>query len=351
VGNTGPANSLAIGTVSTGAAGSNASATITGAAPSQTLDLSIPRGDKGETGDTGASGPANSLAIGTVTTGAEGSSADATISGTAPSQTLSLVIPVGATGAVGATGPQGPAGTATTSASDLTSGTLADARLSANVALEDAANTFTQNQTLDGTNNVAPNQTAASGSSVMTRDLVDARASLSIWFQQIGNATAVNNGSTRFLGPARQHNFSSALGIAVPSDYKKFRIVWWGAWTTAPTTASFPTFTRFNNPAALSTTPVESDHGTRFGFTAYPDTATGLAGTLTLVGTFTSGTLHHVYRYVSDTITIPAGWQTNAAANNGYSTIGFFIANDSGGTLTDGFAANHGFHGYMEFLK
>ena len=173
-GATGPANSLAIGTVSTGAAGSNASATITGTAPSQTLDLTIPRGDKGDTGDTGATGPANSLTIGTVSTGAAGSNADATITGTAPNQTLNLTIPVGATGATGPTGPQGPAGTQTTNASDLTSGTLADARLSSNVPLKDAANTYTQNQTLNGTNNVAPNQTAASGTSLMTRDLVDA---------------------------------------------------------------------------------------------------------------------------------------------------------------------------------
>lgn len=63
---------------------------------------------------------------------------------------------------------------ATTDASDLTSGTLADARLSSNVALKDAANTFSANQTLNGTNNVAPNQTAASGSSIMTRDLTTA---------------------------------------------------------------------------------------------------------------------------------------------------------------------------------
>jgi hypothetical protein len=40
------------------------------------------------------------------------------------------------------------------------------------VPLLASSNTFTQNQTLDGTNNVAPNQTAASGSSIMTRDLV-----------------------------------------------------------------------------------------------------------------------------------------------------------------------------------
>ena len=64
---------------------------------------------------------------------------------------------------------------ATTDAGDMASGTLADARLSSNVPLKDAANTYTANQTLNGTNNVAPNQTAASGTSLMTRDLGDAR--------------------------------------------------------------------------------------------------------------------------------------------------------------------------------
>lgn len=52
-GNPGPANSLNIGTVATGAAGSSASATITGTAPSQTLNLTIPRGDTGAAGSGG----------------------------------------------------------------------------------------------------------------------------------------------------------------------------------------------------------------------------------------------------------------------------------------------------------
>ena len=91
----GPANTLAIGGVTTGAPGSVAAATISGAAPSQTLDLTIPRGD------TGATGPANSLAVGAVTTGAPGSAASATVSGAAPNQTLDLMIPRGATGATG----------------------------------------------------------------------------------------------------------------------------------------------------------------------------------------------------------------------------------------------------------
>jgi len=105
----GPSNSLAIGTVTTG----TAAATITGTAPTQTLNLVLPagatgsQGPQGGVGATGPAGPANSLAIGSVSSG---SSASATITGSSPSQTLNLVLPVGATGATGATGPQGPAG-------------------------------------------------------------------------------------------------------------------------------------------------------------------------------------------------------------------------------------------------
>ena len=50
----------------------------------------------------GPAGPPNELAIGTVTTGAPGSAAAASISGTAPSQVLNLTIPAGAAGAVSA---------------------------------------------------------------------------------------------------------------------------------------------------------------------------------------------------------------------------------------------------------
>jgi len=78
--------------VSTVAAGGSATASVTGTAPTQTLNLGLP---------TGATGATNSLSIGTVTTGAAGSSASATITGTAPTQTLNLTIPTGATGAQG----------------------------------------------------------------------------------------------------------------------------------------------------------------------------------------------------------------------------------------------------------
>lgn len=149
VGPIGPANSLSIGTVQTGAP---AQATITGVAPNQVLSLILPeghwwtgtgaptsipssmngdlyldtsgngnvyqlqsgswvfqgslKGPTGAAGATGAAGPANSLAIGTVV---NGGSAAATITGTAPSQTLNLTLPQGPTGA---TGPSAPDATA-----------------------------------------------------------------------------------------------------------------------------------------------------------------------------------------------------------------------------------------------
>jgi hypothetical protein len=137
VGATGPANSLSIGSVTTGTVGTSANATITGTAPSQTLNLTIPVGATGAVGATGPiaiitsatapsspsegmvwfdettlrtyvrydnawvevvsgyNGADNSLSIGTVTTGSAGASAVATITGSAPNQTLNLTIPRG----------------------------------------------------------------------------------------------------------------------------------------------------------------------------------------------------------------------------------------------------------------
>jgi hypothetical protein len=180
VGPTGPANELSVGTVTTGNAGSSAAVTITGDAPSQVINFTIPKGDKGDKGDkgntgdqgpigatgatglnwqgtwsaltnyvnddavyhnssswfasgdpdvgeeptalsahwvplalqgaTGATGPSNSLSVGTVTTGSAGSSVVVNIGGTSPNQTIDFTIPKGDKGDKGDTGEQGPPG-------------------------------------------------------------------------------------------------------------------------------------------------------------------------------------------------------------------------------------------------
>lgn len=95
-------------TVTTLPAGSSATATYDKS--TGTLALGIPQGSKGDTGATGATGPANVLTIGSVTSGKV---ASATITGEAPNQVLNLVLEKGdkgETGDKGATGDTGPQG-------------------------------------------------------------------------------------------------------------------------------------------------------------------------------------------------------------------------------------------------
>lgn len=186
----GPANNLTISSVTTGNAGTSASVTISGTSPNQALSFTIPRGDVGATGATGSTGPqgpagsagsagaAATITVGTTTTGAAGTSASVTNSGTSSAAVFNFTIPQGAAGATGATGAAGAAGpntvtTSTTttitglikgtgsviaqavagtdyvtpgslsavatsgSATDLTTGTLANARLASSVLRND----------------------------------------------------------------------------------------------------------------------------------------------------------------------------------------------------------------------
>jgi hypothetical protein len=92
VGPPGPANVLTIGDVDTLETGEDATASITGTAPNQVLNLGLPKGNTGEPGD---QGPAGTIAIGDVTTGAPGSEADVTNVGTSTAAVLDFVIPQG----------------------------------------------------------------------------------------------------------------------------------------------------------------------------------------------------------------------------------------------------------------
>ena len=101
--------------MSTLAAGSAATATITGLAPSQVLNLGIPTGPQGTTGATGATGPqgpqgatgptgpqgsAATIAVGTVTSGTAGDTPSVTNSGTSGAAVLDFVLIPGDNGVV-----------------------------------------------------------------------------------------------------------------------------------------------------------------------------------------------------------------------------------------------------------
>ena len=140
-GPTGPAGAtITVGVTTTTAPGTNASVVNTGTSSNAVLNFSIPAGAtgptgptgpqglqgetgptgptgpqglQGETGPTGPTGPQGlqgetgpsgetpTLAIGTVTTGAPGTEATASITGTAPNYVLNLTIPQGPTGPTG----------------------------------------------------------------------------------------------------------------------------------------------------------------------------------------------------------------------------------------------------------
>ena len=102
---------LKVGTVTTLAAGSNATVTMSKNNNEYTLNFGIPKGNKGDTGASGGSGETTvinpTITIGTVT---NGDTASASITGDSPNYTLNLVLPKGAKGDKGDTGADGAKG-------------------------------------------------------------------------------------------------------------------------------------------------------------------------------------------------------------------------------------------------
>ena len=89
----GTAATVQVGTTTTGAPGTNASVTNTGTESNAVLNFVIPAGA------TGATGTASTVQVGTTTTGAPGTNASVTNTGTESNAVLNFVIPAGATGA------------------------------------------------------------------------------------------------------------------------------------------------------------------------------------------------------------------------------------------------------------
>ena len=112
---------ITIGTVTNG---DTASATITGDSPNYTLNLVLPKGDKGDAGAKGADGVTPTIAVGTTTTGEAGTNAEVTMSKSGTTYTFNFVIPKGAKGDKGDAGAKGEKGDPFTYA-DFTSEQLA----------------------------------------------------------------------------------------------------------------------------------------------------------------------------------------------------------------------------------
>ena len=101
-GATGMAATVQVGTTTTGAPGTNASVTNAGTESNAMLNFVIPAGATGANGAdgaTGADGTAATVQVGTTTTGAPGTNASVTNTGTESNAVLNFVIPAGATGA------------------------------------------------------------------------------------------------------------------------------------------------------------------------------------------------------------------------------------------------------------
>lgn len=107
---TGRVNTVSVSTSTVGVGGSaTGSVSYSDSSGAMALSLGIPTG---ATGATGPSGAAATIAVGSVTTGSAGSSATVSNAGSSSAATFNFGIPQGAVGAQGPTGATGPAGPA-----------------------------------------------------------------------------------------------------------------------------------------------------------------------------------------------------------------------------------------------
>jgi len=97
----GIAATIAVGTTTTGAPGTSASVNNSGTSNAAIFNFQIPRGDVGATGAAGATGSAATIAAGTTTTLSAGSSATVANSGSTSAAVFNFGIPQGAKGDAG----------------------------------------------------------------------------------------------------------------------------------------------------------------------------------------------------------------------------------------------------------
>jgi hypothetical protein len=163
-------------------------------------------------GPQGDAGPANALSIGTVSTGASGSAAAASITGASPNQILNLVLPQG---------PQGPAGPASLAALNLVACTAFDgspSRLSVSVAADGTVSfkcpiapklVFVTSQAYSG------NLGGLAGADGKCQALASAAGLGGIYKAWLSDSTS--SPATRFT--QYPHNYSQVDGTVVAADW------------------------------------------------------------------------------------------------------------------------------------
>ena len=92
------APTVTVGTTFTGAPGTSAAVTNSGTPQNAVLNFVIPRGETGAVGATGLPGTPATVTVGTTTTGAPGTNAAVTNSGTPQNAVLNFTVPAGETG-------------------------------------------------------------------------------------------------------------------------------------------------------------------------------------------------------------------------------------------------------------
>jgi hypothetical protein len=170
------------------------------------------------------------------------------------------------------------------------------------------------NATLNGTANLAPSQTADSGSSLMTRDLSDARyREFYVPFTVAGNATATNGGKWNILN----HDSTSAI-ITVPSWARRVRVSLSVVFTSDPVSQEF----------SLVLTPYgESSPGVAL--------ASPVTNSFVAVQQSGSGSTWRSELTMTNALVFPTGNALTNAERVGFWTLVLQIQNDSGGSLTN----------------
>jgi hypothetical protein len=228
-----------------------------------------------------------------------------------------------------------------------TTRTLTVPDASGTLPLLESANTFTQNQTLNGTNNVAPNQSASSDSSLMTRALGDARyflnnAILTDFYDiPLANSNGANSGLNAFSIASNQGFTSTFTGGAAPAANSY--AVWSNNYSGATQSSSSVFCGAGFGLTAIIQSPARDDCFTRLivgGLSANTDRT---LGTLTAKGfgietdRSLAGTGNTAFRmrliYNDGTTTHVGSWSLNQSSakfrvwfiNTGTQIIGYFV--------------------------